>query len=98
MADFDVKAIAEQIIEKLKDSPEKLKELLLNNEKIKDFLGDDGKLSKDDFARIAEEIKKSAVVTSILGDDGKLGKDDLERVTDSAKGLLDKAKDMFSKK
>ena len=62
--------------------------------------------------KVVEELKKSPeklktfaanneVLKGILGDDGKLGLDDLQNVANAAKaageGLLDKAKDLFSK-
>ena len=71
------------------------------NEVLKGILGDDGKLTKEDFDRIAAEVKKNDVVKGLLGEDGKLGLDDLQNVANAAKsageGLLDKAKDLFSK-
>jgi hypothetical protein len=101
MSDINVQELATKVVEELKKSPEKLKTFAANNEVLKGILGDDGKLTKEDFDRIAAEVKKNDVVKGLLGEDGKLGLDDLQNVANAAKaageGLLDKAKDLFSK-
>ncbi len=98
MSDINVQELATKVVEELKKSPEKLKTFAANNEVLKGILGDDGKLTKEDFDRIAAEVKKNDVVKGLLGEDGKL---DLQNVANAAKsageGLLDKAKDLFSK-
>ena len=93
MSDINVQELATKVVEELQKSPEKLKTFAANNEVLKGILGDDGKLTK--------EVKKNDVVKGLLGEDGKLGLDDLQNVANAAKsageGLLDKAKDLFSK-
>ena len=93
MSDINVQELATKVVEELKKSPEKLKAFAANNEVLKGILGDDGKLTKEDFDRIAAEVKKNDIVKGLLGD--------LQNVANSAKaageGLLDKAKDLFSK-
>ena len=93
MSDINVQELANKAIEELKKSPEKLKTFAANNEVLKGILGDDGKLTKEDFDRIAAEVKKNDIVKGLLND--------LQNVANAAKtageGLLDKAKDLFSK-
>ena len=93
MSDINVQELATKVVEELKKSPEKLKAFAANNEVLKGILGDDGKLTKEDFDRIAAEVKKNDIVKGLL--------DDLQNVANAAKsageGLLDKAKDLFSK-
>ena len=100
MSDINVQELATKVVEELQKSPEKLT-FAANNEVLKGILGDDGKLTKEDFDRIAAEVKKNDIVKGLLGEDGKLGLDDLKNVANAAKsageGLLDKAKDLFSK-
>ena len=101
MSDINVQELATKVVEELQKSPEKLKTFAANNEVLKGILGDDGKLTKEDFDRIAAEIKKNDIVKGLLGEDGKLGLDDLQKVANAAKvageNLIDKAKDLFSK-
>ena len=101
MSDINIQELATKVVEELKKSPEKLKTFAANNEVLKGILGDDGKLTKEDFDRIAAEVKKNDVVKGLLGEDGKLGLDDLQKVANAAKeageNLIDKAKDLFSK-
>ena len=101
MSDINVQELANKAIEELKKSPEKLKTFAANSEVLKGILGDDGKLTKEDFDRIAAEVKKNDIVKGLLGEDGKLGLDDLQKVANAAKvageNLIDKAKDLFSK-
>ena len=101
MSDINVQELATKVVEELKKSPEKLKTFAANNEVLKGILGDDGKLTKEDFERIADEVKKNDIVKGLLGEDGKLGLDDLQKVANAAKvageNLIDKAKDLFSK-
>ena len=89
MSDINVQELATKVVEELKKSPEKLKAF----EVLKGILGDDGKLTKEDFDRIAAEVKKNDIVKGLL--------DNLQNVANAAKtageGLLDKAKDLFSK-
>ena len=101
MSDINVQELATKVVEELKKSPEKLKAFAANNEVLKGILGDDGKLTKEDFDRIAAEVKKNDIVKGLLGEDGKLGLDDLQKVANAAKeageNLIDKAKDLFNK-
>ena len=101
MSDINVQELATKVVEELKKSPEKLKTFAANNEVLKGILGDDGKLTKEDFERIADEVKKNDIVKGLLGEDGKLGLDDLQKVANAAKAagenLIDKAKDLFNK-
>ena len=101
MSDINVQELATKVVEELKKSPEKLKAFAANNEVLKSILGDDGKLTKEDFDRIAAEVKKNDIVKGLLGEDGKLGLDDLQKVANAAKAagenLIDKAKDLFNK-
>ena len=101
MSDINIQELATKVVEELKKSPEKLKSFAANNEVLKGILGDDGKLTKEDFDRIAAEVKKNDIVKGLLGEDGKLGLDDLQKVANAAKAagenLIDKAKDLFNK-
>ena len=101
MSDINVQELATKVVEELQKSPEKLKAFAANNEVLKGILGDDGKLTKEDFDRIAAEVKKNDIVKGLLGEDGKLGLDDLQKVANAAKAagenLIDKAKDLFNK-
>ena len=101
MSDINVQELANKAIEELKKSPEKLKTFAANNEVLKGILGDDGKLTKEDFDRIAAEVKKNDIVKGLLGDVVKGLLDNLQNVANAAKttgeGLLDKAKDLFNK-
>ena len=93
MSDINVQELATKVVEELKKSPEKLKTFAANNEVLKGILGDDGKLTKEDFDRIAAEVKKNDIVKGLL--------DNLQNVANAAKttgeGLLDQAKDLFHK-
>ena len=85
MSDINVQELATKVVEELKKSPEKLKTFAANNEVLKGILGDDGKLTKEDFDRIAAEVKKNDIVQGLLGEDGKLGLDDLQKVAYSTR-------------
>ena len=101
MYNINIEEYVQKILDTVKESPEKLKAALSNNETIKSILGEDGKLSKDDLDRVVESIKKSAAAKALLGEDGKIGKDDLDRIAGEAKktgeDLLEKGKDFLSK-
>lgn len=112
LQDSEVADKAKALYEKLKDKPEELKNALSNNETVHELLGEDGKLSADDLSRVTaclKEIvtKNAASFTDkakdvLLGEDGKFDQEDVARLAneakEGAKGLLDKAKDLFDKK
>ena len=101
MDNNSIEEYAKKVLDAVKESPEKLKAAVSNNETIKKLLGDDGKLGKDDLDRVVEAVKASAAAKAILGEDGKIGKDDFERIAGEAKKtgeeLIEKGKDLLSK-
>ncbi|MBR2812769.1 MAG: hypothetical protein IKD69_15445 [Solobacterium sp.] len=101
MADINIEAYVQKVVDYVKKAPEKLKEITASNETLKKFLGDDGKLSKDDLDRVMTAVKASAAVKAVLGEDGKLDKEDLARLGNEARelgeNLFGKAKNLFGK-
>lgn len=99
MADLNIDAYVKKILDVVTGSPERLKEAASSSDALKKILGEDGKLSKDDFERILTALKASAPAKGLLGEDGKLDKGDVERITADAKNagenLLNKAKGLI---
>ncbi|MBP3891078.1 MAG: hypothetical protein J6D29_02810 [Solobacterium sp.] len=49
---------AEQLVEALKEQPQKLKDLTAESSVLKEVLGEDGKLSSDDLSRVVDLAKE----------------------------------------
>ncbi len=110
MAENNLQEYTDKVLAFIKESPEKVKEFASNNELVKSVVGEDGKLTAEDFDRISDqvkaefdktvnEVKESGFVKNLVGEDGKFDGEDVKRLANDAKeavsGLADKVTGFF---